>query len=81
LDPTSAKAYAAWKMACFISQLRLCTIMVEGDSLEIVNALRNADTCRGDTASYWRMQSSCSTLLVTGRHIMLEEQGMKPRTR
>jgi ribonuclease HI len=65
LDPTSAEAYAAWKMACFISQLRLCTIMVESDSLEIVNALRNVDTCRG---RYGFILEDAKQLLNSSRH-------------
>jgi hypothetical protein len=47
LDPVSAKAYVAWRMADFISQLGLCVILVEGDSMEIINALRSGDVYRG----------------------------------
>jgi hypothetical protein len=47
LDPASAKAYVAWRLASFYTDLSACKLVVEGDSLELVQALRKDTTCWG----------------------------------
>jgi hypothetical protein len=47
LDPVSAEAFAAWRMAGFCGSLGARHIVVEGDALEIVHALRKDSACWG----------------------------------
>jgi hypothetical protein len=42
-DPTTAEALAAWKMAELCVRMQLDNVVLEGDSLEVVQALNNKD--------------------------------------
>jgi hypothetical protein len=44
-DPTTAEAVAAWKMAEACVSLGYSKVILEGDSLEIVNSLQKDDCC------------------------------------
>lgn len=44
-DPATAEAVRVWQSVEFSRQMRLANIVFEGDSLEVVNALKNEDSC------------------------------------
>jgi hypothetical protein len=44
IDPTTAEALAAWKMADLCVSMELDNIILEGDSLKVVQAMRK-DEC------------------------------------
>jgi hypothetical protein len=75
MDPTSAEAYGAWKLAEFCSREGYRKLEVEGDALEIMQALRAETTC---CSSYCHLVEGTKLLLDMGdnweaRHVRRSE--------
>jgi hypothetical protein len=62
LDPASAEAYGAWKLAEFCSRRGFRKIEVEGDALEVIQALRNESMC---LRSYGHLVEGVKMLLTS----------------
>jgi ribonuclease HI len=45
VDPTTAEAVGAWQTVEFCRQMGFSEIIIEGDSIEVVQALRRGDSC------------------------------------
>ena len=47
LDPATTEAMAAWKMVNFCITMELGAVWLEGDCMEVVQALNSADSAWG----------------------------------
>jgi ribonuclease HI len=62
LDPTTAEAVGAWQAVMFGKRLGVERVIFEGDSLEVVNAVKNGNSC---WARYGMMVNTCLEELRT----------------